>query len=144
MKYESVVVIESKAFPGVRFTIRRMSFGRRLDLTRQVKELLGRLEFAAAGEQGPTQEAETALLAGEIDRHYGRWGLAAVEGLEIDGQAATPETLLESGPEGLVHEVLEAVRREAGLSEEESKNSESHSTSCKDTRPGGNATTVGA
>ena len=106
--------------------------------------MLGRLEFMAAGEQGPTQEAETALLAGEIDRHYGRWGLVAVEGLEIDGEAATPETLLESGPEGLVHEVLEAVRREAGLNEEGSKNSESHSTSCKDTRPGGNATTVGA
>ena len=144
MTYESTVTVESAKYPGVRFTVRRMSFGRRLELTRTVKERLGRLEFLAAGESGVSDETEAALLTGEIDREYGAWGLAAVDGLEIDGEPATPQSLIEKGPEPLVAEVLEAVYREAGLSEDERKNSESHSTSSKEIRPGGNATNAGA
>ena len=144
MTYESTVTVESAKYPGVRFTVRRMSFGRRLELTRKIKKRLGRLEFLSAGEQGPTDEAEAAMLTGEIDREYGTWGLAAVDGLEIDGEPATPQDVIEKGPEPLVAEVLEAVYREAGLSEDELKNSESHSTSSKETRPGGNATNAGA
>ena len=144
MTYESTVTVESAQYPGVRFTVKRMSFGRRLELTRKVKERLGLLDFLAAGEPGAADDTEAALLTGEIDREYGAWGLAAVDGLEIDGEPATPQTLMEKGPEPLVGEVLEAVYREAGLSEDERKNSESHSTSSKEIRPGGNATNAGA
>jgi hypothetical protein len=42
--------------------------------------------------------------------------------LSVDGVEATPEVLLERGPEELFREALAAVRREAGLSEEERKN----------------------
>ena len=143
MTYESTVSVESAQYPGVRFTVKRMSFGRRLELTRKVKERLGRLEFLAAGESGPADDTEAALLTGEIDREYGAWGLTAVDGLEIDGEPATPQSLMEKGPEPLVGEVLEAVYREAGLSEDERKNSESHSTSSKEIRPGGTATSAG-
>ncbi len=144
MNYESTVTLESAKCPGVQFTVRRMSFGRRLELTRKVKERLARLEFLSAGESGGTDEAEAALLTGEIDREYGTWGLAGLEGLDIDGEEATPQTLMEKGPEPLVAEVLEAIYREAGLSEDERKNSESHSTSSKEIKPGGNATNAGA
>ena len=144
MNYESTVTLESAKCPGVRFTVRRMSFGRRLELTRKVKERLARLEFLSAGESGGTDEAEAALLTGEIDREYGTGGLAGLEGLDIDGEEATPQTLMEKGPEPLVAEVLEAIYREAGLSEDERKNSESHSTSSKEIKPGGNATNAGA
>jgi hypothetical protein len=102
------------------------------------------LEFLRAGPQGTDEEAQAALLAGEIDREYLRWGLAAIEGLEIDGRAATPEDLIEKGPERLLAEALAAVRHEAGLDEEERKNSESHSTSCEAARPAGNATNAAA
>jgi hypothetical protein len=140
MTYESTRLVESQECGGVRFTVYRMSFGRRLELTRKVRELLGRLEFVRAGPAGNAEDAEAALLAGEIDREYARWGLASIEGLEIDGRAATPEDLIEKGPERLLAEVLAAIRREAGLEEEERKNSESHSTFCEADRPGGNAT----
>ena len=140
MNYESTVKTESEAFPGVWLTVRRMSFGNRLELIRKVKDLLGRMEFLAAGEQGPAEEAEAAVLAGEVDCEYLRWGLEAVDGLEIDGQVATAASLMEKGPEALVAEAVEVVRREAGLSEDERKNSESHSISDTATRPGGNAT----
>jgi len=144
MTYESTRRVESKECAGILFTVYRMSFGRRLELTRKVRELLGRLEFVRAGPAGAGEDAEAALLAGEIDRQYALWGLASIEGLEIDGHAATPQDLIEKGPEKLVAEVLAAIRREAGLDEEERKNCESHSTSCEGDRPGGNATNAAA
>jgi len=121
MEYQSTVTLESESHPGVRFTVYRMSFGRRLDLLRRVRELAGRAEFLEAGED-PREKIEATLLVGEIDRLYLLWGLAGIEGLEVDGQAATPERLVEAGPEGLCREILAAVKREAGLSEEEQKN----------------------
>jgi hypothetical protein len=75
---------------------------------------------------------------------YVSWGLAGVEGLEIDGQPASVDLLLEAGPESLVSEALALIRREAGLSEEERKNFESHSISEKENRPDGNATNAAA
>lgn len=139
MRYESSVELASERIPGVRFRVERMSFGRRLELIRQVKGWLGRLEFVSAGKEGPEREAEVALLTGEIDRIYLRWGLRGLTGLEIDGEEVTPESLMEKGPEELVGEILEAIRREAGLSEAERKNFASPSISCA-TRPGGSAT----
>jgi hypothetical protein len=138
--YDSSVEIRSSSLPGVRFTIERMSFGRRLELIRRLKDWLGRLEFAAAGPEGARREAEAALLAGEIDRIWMAWGLRGVAGLQIDGEEATPEVLLEKGPEALVHEILQAIRREAGLGEAERKNCGSPSISSGETRPGGSAT----
>ena len=143
MQYESRVEVAAAAIPGVRFVVERMSLGRRLELIRQLKALLGRLEFVSAGPAGPEQQAEAALLAGEIDRIYLRWGLRGLTGLEIDGEEVTPESLIEKGPEGLVEEILEAIRREAGLSEAERKNCGSPSISFVETKPDGSATTAG-
>jgi hypothetical protein len=139
-RYESLAEVASERLPGVRFRVERMSFGRRLELVRQLKDLLGRLEFLQAAPQSPQQQAEAALVAGEIDRVYLRWGLRSVEGLEIDGRPATPDALLERGPEALLDEALAVIRREAGLSETERKNSRSPSISSSETRPDGSAT----
>ena len=53
MGYESGVEIVSEAAPGVRFVVERMSFGRRLELIRQLKGWLGKLEFITAGPEEP-------------------------------------------------------------------------------------------
>ncbi len=144
MRYESEEIVESAAFPGARLVVRRMSFGRRLELTRRIHELASKLAFLAAGDRAQSDEAETALVAAEIDREYLRWGLARVEGLEIDGEPATPESLIDAGPEELFREALRAVRRESGLSETERKNSASRSTSISASNPGGAATSADA
>lgn len=144
MEYKSQVAVESAAMPGVRLHVRRMSFGRRLELTRKAQELAKKLAYLAAGEADAGAEAERALLGGEIDREYLRWGLASVEGLEIDGEPATAESLVAAGPEPLVREALVAVRREAGLSEGERKNSASHSISSTEGKLDGTATNAGA
>jgi hypothetical protein len=120
--YESTTLVESRIRPGVRYTVLKMSFSRRMELMRRVRELAKRTEYlAASGDTG--ERMDGALLRAEIDRTYVQWGVRAVAGLSIDGHAATPELLAESGPEDLFREALAAVRRETGLSEDERKNS---------------------
>jgi hypothetical protein len=98
-----------------------MSFGRRIELMRRIRELAGRIEFLEAGAE-PKDKMDGRLLRAEIDRLYLEWGLREVSGLELDGAAATPESLAESGPEELCREALAAVKAETGLDEAERKN----------------------
>ena len=111
----------SVVFAGVRFRIARLSFSRRVDLARRVRDLAQRIEFLDAG--GSVQERlASAVLAHEIDRVYAEWGLLGVEGLTIDSEAATAVSLLERGPVALVAEIVAAIKQECGLSDEERKN----------------------
>ena len=120
--YASEALVESRVIPGVTFTIAKMSFARRVELVRRVRELARRTEFlAASGDAGDQMNA--VLLGAEIERMYVAWGVKAVAGLVVDNRAAGPELLAEAGPEELFREALAAVRRETGLSEEERKNS---------------------
>ncbi len=121
MTYESVRTVESRVAPGVIFTLSKISFGRRVDLMRRVRELARRMEFLEAG-QAPGDRMDAALLQTEVDRLFLTWGLRAVSGLELDGADATPELLAEAGPEDLFREALAAVRAETGLTEAERKN----------------------
>ncbi|HEY2018934.1 MAG TPA: hypothetical protein VGH38_35760 [Bryobacteraceae bacterium] len=122
MTYESVTVVESAVAPGVTFTVARMSFGRRVELMRRVRELARRMEFLEAGKD-PGDRMDAAMLQAEIDRLFLAWGLRTVSGLMLDGVEASPESLAESGPEDLFREALASVRAETGLTEEQRKNS---------------------
>ena len=119
--YESVVEVPSGVKSGVAFRVARMSFGRRVELMRRVRELAGRVEFLEAGE-GADEKMDAGLLRAEIDRLYVVWGLMEVSGLQIDGIDATPEMLADRGPEELFREALASVRAETGLDEIERKN----------------------
>jgi hypothetical protein len=121
MEYTSVETIDSAVAPGVSFTVAKMSFGRRVELTRRIRELAARREFVAAGDT-PEEKMEATLLASEIDRIYLLWGVKEVTGLELDGLPATPESLAASGPEDLFREALAAVKQQCGLSDAERKN----------------------
>jgi hypothetical protein len=121
VNYESSVVVESSTRAGVRLRIARMSFGRRVDLMRRVRELSRRVEFLEAG-QDAGGRMDAGLLRVEIDRMFVLWGLDSITGLEVDGAEATPELLIERGPEELFREALAAVHAQTGLSEEERKN----------------------
>ena len=122
MNYESITVMESRVAPGVWFSVARMSFGRRLELMRQVRELARKVEYLEAGGE-PGEKMDAGLLRAEIDRVYLAWGLREVSGLAIDGAPATPAALADAGPEELFREAVAAVRAETGLSEAQRKNS---------------------
>jgi hypothetical protein len=111
----------SETVPGVRYRIARMSFARRLELVRNVRDFAQRIEFLEAG--GETNDRfESSVLGTEIDRLYLEWGLQAVDGLSIDGETATPRLLVEKGPESLTREIVAHIRGECHLSEDERKN----------------------
>lgn len=121
LRYESIISVDSKAVPGVRFAIHRVSFGRRMELSRRVRELSRKAEFLEAGTE-MHEKIEANILAQEIDAMYLQWGLASIDGLIIDGEPATAERLLEKGPEELVREAVNAIKAQCGLSETERKN----------------------
>ena len=121
MNHESVRLVESAECAGVRFSIARISFARRLDLTRRVRELGRRISFDEAGDSMDGRLAG-AVARGEIDRLYLEWALTGIEGLEIDGAPAGVTELVERGPESLCREIVSEIRKECGLSEEERKN----------------------
>jgi hypothetical protein len=120
-RYQSVVEHESAVCPGVVFTIRRMSFGRRLELAERIRGLGSSLEFRAAGSE-LQDRVEASVIANRMDRVYLEWGLVDVRGLAIDGAPATPESLIAAGPEELTREALARIKAECGLSAEERKN----------------------
>lgn len=121
MEYETYFTLEPVDFPGVRLSIHRMSFGRRIELARQVRQLGHRLEFLEASSSQKDQ-AEASLITGEIDRMLLAWGLRSIEGLTLNGTPATPDTLIGDGPETLCKAALAAIKSECGLSGEERKN----------------------
>lgn len=98
-----------------------MTFGRRLELMKRVRDLAARIEYFEAG-RDEKNRMESSLLGAELDKLYLAWGLEEVRGLVLDGVAATPELLIEKGPEALVREALESIKAECGLSEAERKN----------------------
>ena len=120
-RWNSRKTVDSTAQPGVEYIVLRMTFGRRIELMRRVRDLAARLEYFEAGRDAKNG-MEASLLGAEIDQLYIRWGLDEVRGLDPDGAPATPESLIESGPEDLFFEALEAVKVECGLTENERKN----------------------
>lgn len=121
MTYESAATVASTISPGVTYTIAKVSFERRLDLMRRIRELARRLEFLEAGRE-PADKMDAALVQAEVDRIWLLWGLRAVSGLEVDGKPATPGSLAEGGPEDLFREALAAVQAQTGLTAAERKN----------------------
>jgi hypothetical protein len=121
MNYESSSRIESNLRPGVIFVVAKMSFGRRIELIRRIRELTLKCEFLNAGES-VEEKLHGALLSAEIDRLYVDWGLLELIGLEVDGVGATPELLASTGPEDVFREALSAIKASCGLTEDERKN----------------------
>jgi hypothetical protein len=119
--YTSYSVHDSETTPGVRYRIARMSFARRLELVRQVRDLAQKIEFLDASSEIP-DKIESSVLGAEIDRMYLDWGLQAVDGLTIDDEPATPALLITKGPESLAREIVGRIRSECHLTEDERKN----------------------
>jgi len=121
VSYASVVTARSKSLPGATFSINRISFDRRMELTRRVREISQRAEFFDAG-TALKDKIEANILAQEIEAMYLRWALVGIEGLMIDGEPATIDKLLEKGPDELTKEIVCAIKAQCGLSETERKN----------------------
>ena len=120
-QHSSAAWHDSRTVTGVRFAIRQISLGQRIELTKNVRELALRYEFLKTGE--PADQLEASLSDLLVRKLYIEWGLAALEGLQIDAQEATPAMLIQKGPERLSDEIIDKIRAQLELSEEERKNS---------------------
>lgn len=120
-QYDSVSWFDAASAKGVRFAIARISFGRRIEFARRMREIGRKAEFLSASDD-TREKLEAAVVSAEIDRAYLDWGLVDVAGLVIDGEVANPATMIEKGPLALAAEILERVKTEWSLSGEERKN----------------------
>ncbi len=119
--YASVAWQESQVMKHVRFAVRRPSLAQRIELTQRVRDLSLKHEFLSAGD-APDQLAGS-LSGLLVHKLYVEWGLAEIRGLTIDGERAGTSSLIERGPEELIGEIVEAIKAECGLTEDERKNS---------------------
>lgn len=145
--YTSTARKESKIFPGVFYTLNRMSEARRVQLrlriaepTAEVRRLLREMSKI---EQVPEENRDEqtmeqlvtladqmdVLSTQKIDPEWLRWGCKKVEGLMIDDQEADVEMLISEGPPALFDEIVGEIKKLAQLSGDEEKNSESPTTS---------------
>jgi hypothetical protein len=90
-------------------------------MMKKIREIALKNEFLKAGDTA--EQIEGALADALVRKLYLEWGLLEVQGLSIDGEAATPELLIAKGPEALSEEVVDSIRAELELSEDERKNS---------------------
>jgi hypothetical protein len=120
-RYASVAWFDSVSRPPVRYSIRRISFGKRIELARRIREVGRKAEYLEAGND-VRDKLEATVLGAEIDRVYLDWGLVGVEGMEIDGEVATPQSLIDAGPVELAAEILARIKAECGLTDDERKN----------------------
>ena len=119
--YTRVTWIDSQSRPRVRYSIRRISFGGRIELARRIRDVGRKAEYLEAGSD-VRDKLEATVLGAEIDRVYLDWGLVGVEGMEIDGAPATPQSLIDAGPVELAAEILGRIKAECGLTDDERKN----------------------
>ena len=98
-----------------------MSLARRIELAQALRELSQRLEFHQAGES-MKEQVDAAAISASLDRVYLKWGLVRVDGLRIDGHRATAAALYDAGPEDLTREIVNRVKSECGLTDDERKN----------------------
>src|SRR5712671_1594182 len=94
--WRSRTAFASRVRPGVSYILARMSFGRRIELMRRVRDLAARLEYFEAG-QDAKNGMEAGLVGAEIDRLYVQWGVEEIRGLELDEKPATVQTLIDHG-----------------------------------------------
>ena len=119
--YPSVSWYASQVMSGVRFAIRQVSLQQRIELNRRLRELTLQYEFLKTGDASSQLEAALSELL--VAKLYIEWGLAAIEGLLIDGQKATISSLVASGPEDLTNEIVQRIQAGNWLMDDERKNS---------------------
>jgi hypothetical protein len=99
-----------------------MSLIRRHRMMQELKSLASEEAFHRAAQEEAGSEISAAEVQARIDELVIRTALIEIKGLNIDGQPATAESLMENGPEGLAREIAEAIAEESALNENERKN----------------------
>jgi hypothetical protein len=154
--FKKTTTIDSKVCPGVQIVFRKMTESRRIELQSaiigpndKIRDLLGKIGQLKAEDQAEQRVGGTKedtgrslpqilklndelqhVVTKELNPTKVRWGVAAVKGLCLgdENEPGTIDNLLE-WPSDLIEEVLEIIEDGSALSERETKNFASPSTS---------------
>lgn len=160
--FSSKKTFQSSVFPEVRFTIRVMTEGRRMELRSRLLEYSTRLSEiysqigylmenkgseedleGYAAKRSALQDESELILMEHLNPSWFQWGCISIEGLKLDDKIATPEDWKDL-PSALFHEILGEIKNDAELSGEERKNSRSPTTSGDQDLLNGNITSAGS
>lgn len=117
----SIVTVESTQYPGVTFTIRRMTLRQRITLLRDLHALYREQEFSTSG-SSHADKINAQISSLRIEEVFLRWGVVDLQGLVVDGKAVEIDEVSERAPEGLVSEILAQIRECVNLTVDEVKN----------------------
>lgn len=112
---------DSSRYPGVSFSIRRMTLRQRIALIGELSQLYRERDFHAAG-HSQLDRLNAQLNALRIDEVFLKWGVLAVRGLVIDDHTISPEDLCERAPEDLTAEILGRIRECISITADQEKN----------------------
>lgn len=138
LQYQSSLSFESETFPGVTFTLRKMSEGRRAQLRLATAESNARIRnYVRESQRISAQPAdsrdicrvaelneliETEVIS-KLNPAWVRWGLKDITGITVDGNDhPDADLLITEGPSDLTGEILLAIKTTSQMSEEELKN----------------------
>jgi hypothetical protein len=146
LSFDSQTTVHSKALDGVSFTIRVLNRIQRAK--RDLPLIEARTKYSQLWEQyeaipkdaAPAEMLRKSVLLHELsiinDLHlkpaYIRAGLVSIAGLEIDGEDATADSLINSGSAKLdefIDEIYEECQKTSGLDESQKKASEPQASS---------------
>lgn len=132
--------IESKVFPGVAFTLRAVSYGRRRQILARIHAALEGRSLRESDLHGPDPLRQSAAQEA-VERAYLEEVLVDVKGLAVDGEPldSAPDLnhFLALAPERLVEEILGAAGAEMGLDEDQEKNFAPPGITSSEDMPGG-------
>lgn len=111
----------SASYPGIRFAVKRCSAARRIELIERLAKHASHFEALRASERMDDRVQAEALRI-RMDFEYLDWGLLRISGLRIDDETPNAQLLFDRGPESLVAEIVQHIRNECELSENERKN----------------------
>lgn len=112
---------QSTSCPGVRFRVKRMTLGGRIELLERIYPLLKEAESMAAG-TSQSDQVRNQLSTLKVQEALLAWGVVELDGLCVDGVEIPAREVGRSAPEKLAQEMLTVIQRQIALTEAERKN----------------------
>lgn len=117
MHQQPVVTYKSAVLEGAVITVKRLTFQSRLELLKDLRPLLQKLEFLSADPKS-AGGIERAIIEKEVEAHLLKWGVVSISNSEV----MTTEDLLDNAPVELADELVAFIIRQFGLTIAEQKN----------------------
>src|SRR5262245_43681276 len=105
MQQQAVVTYRSSVIEGVEVTMKRLTFQSRLELLKDLRPLLQKLEFLSADPK-TSGGIERAILEKEVETELLKWGVVRIYNTNDGSEVMNTEKLLDTAPVELADELV--------------------------------------